>query len=113
MRRQLVCRRTWRSTCAIGLALGRLFAQLPHVALQEGDFLLLAHDDGVELVQQVLAEAGFDFQLGEALVNGVWDRLGGVQGGIGHDVHKVGATSSGASSHRTQRWRRISRNTKR
>ena len=35
------------------------------------DLRLLAHDHLVELIQQVFVEAGFDFQVGEALLSGV------------------------------------------
>ena len=48
--------------------MGRL-AQLADVANQQVNLLLLADDDLVELLQQVFAKAGLDFQIGQALVN--------------------------------------------
>lgn len=67
VRWQFVCRLTRRC----GACIWRMLAQLAHVALQEGNFLLLAHDDLVELVQQIFVEAGLDFQISESLLNGV------------------------------------------
>jgi hypothetical protein len=50
---------------------GHLLAQPLDFAQQRVDLLLLTDDDLVSLVQQVLIEAGLDFQLGQAVVCGV------------------------------------------
>ena len=47
---------------------GRL-PQVSQLAHQHVDLLLLAHDDLVQLIQQVFGEAGLDFQIGQALVD--------------------------------------------
>ena len=46
-----------------------LLAQLHHFARQLVDLLLLAVDRQVQLVEQVFAVAGLDFQFGQALVD--------------------------------------------
>lgn len=58
MRRQLVAQAAERRR-----ALGRLLAQVGHVALQAVDLLLLAHNDLVQLFQQVVGETGLDLQV--------------------------------------------------
>ena len=55
-------------------AFWRLLAQLAHFAQQEVNVLLLAHDDGVELVQQVFLKTDLDLQIGQALVGDVVGR---------------------------------------
>ena len=54
-----------------------------HLVQHRIDLLLLAVNDQVQLLQQVVAVAGLDFQLGQALVGIVrW-----VHGGIGQDFY--------------------------
>ena len=65
MRRQLVA----QIACLPAPTLWHLLTQLRHLAQQGIDLLLLLVDDLVELLHQVLCEAGFDFQVGQPLVN--------------------------------------------
>ena len=65
--------------------LGYLLAQPLDVAHQRVDLLLLADDDLVELIQQVFVEAGLDFQLGQAVIDGVVG-FGRLHALIGHEL---------------------------
>lgn len=47
--------------------LGQVVPQLPDLPCQRLQFLLLTHDDLVELLDQVFGETGFDFQIGQAI----------------------------------------------
>ena len=61
MRRQFVAQAARRATAAVGAGL----SQIRDLARQLIDLLLLAHDDLVELVQQIFAEGRLDLQIGE------------------------------------------------
>ena len=50
---------------------GAELAQVTQLTDQLVNLLLLAHDDEVELIQQIFGEAGLDFKLGKAVVNRV------------------------------------------
>ena len=77
MRRQLVA----GVARAVGVGRLGLAAQALHLAHQQVDLVLLARDLPVQRVQQIVAEAGLDFQRGEAGCEG-WV---GVHGCIGRD----------------------------
>ena len=53
-------------------AFGCRLAQVSQLTKQQVDLLLLADDDLVQLVQRIFSEAGFDLQIGQALVCVVW-----------------------------------------
>lgn len=72
MRRQFVAQAAKRRG-----AFGCLLAQVGHFALQPIYLLLLADDNLVELFQQIIRKAGFDFQLLQA----AFDVLHGFHGG--------------------------------
>lgn len=50
---------------------GAELAQVTQLTDQLVNLLLLAHDNEVELIQQIFRKAGLDFKLGEAVVNRV------------------------------------------
>ena len=80
MRRQLIPQAAKGSR----LRLGGLLAQAFDLARQAVDLVLLAHDDGVELVEQVFGEAGLDLEIGQPLFGAVLGAvLGEVFGGVG------------------------------
>ena len=79
MRRQLVAQIARRA----GVAARLLLAQLLQLVQQRINLQLLAVDRHVQLLQQVFAVAGFDFQLGQALL-GVRE---GVAVGVAVGVH--------------------------
>lgn len=56
---------------SVGVAVRHLLANLPNLAHQQVNVLLLADDDLVELIQQVFGETGLDFQIGESLLGGL------------------------------------------
>ena len=61
----------WNFVAQMGdtVAFRHLSPQLAHFAHQGIDLLLLPKDGLVELFQPVLAEAGLDFQIGQALIH--------------------------------------------
>jgi hypothetical protein len=75
MRRQLI-----PQTAGTGSRFRPLLTQLHQRLYQLVDLLLLAHDDLIELVDQVFLKAEFDFQLGDTGVK----VLRGGHSSIGH-----------------------------
>ena len=74
MRREVVA----QVACGTQAAIGAGLTQFGDRFDQQVNLLLLSHDHFVELVDQVFGVAGFDFQLGQAVVGvlfGVDSRL--------------------------------------
>ena len=63
MRRQFVPQVAARANAAVGGGL----SQVRNFANQLVDLLLMTHDDLVQLVKQILLEAGLDLEIGQAL----------------------------------------------
>ena len=68
MRRQLIPQAAKGSR----LRLGGSLAQALDLARKAVDLVLLAHDDGVELIEQVFGEAGLDLEVGQSLFGAVF-----------------------------------------
>lgn len=82
MRRQLIP----QAAKAAGLGLSGLLAQAFDFAGQAVDLVLLAHDDGVELVEQVFGVAGLDLEIGQPLLGAVFEGVGVFHVSIGREV---------------------------
>ena len=82
MRRQLIPQAAERSR----LGLGGLLAQAFDLALQTVDLVLLAHDDGVELIEQVFGEAGLDLEIGQPPLGAVFQGVRVFHAPIGREV---------------------------
>ena len=95
MRRQLIP----QAAKGTRLRLGGLLAQAFDLALQAVDLVLLAHDDGVELIEQVFGEAGLDLEIGQPLFGAVFGGVGVFHAPIGREVAAGGISCDG------RRWR--------
>lgn len=101
MRRQFVA----GAAEGAGAGLGQLLSQVGELTCQRVDLLLLANDDLVQLVEQVFAEAGLDFEIGQPLVDDLAGRVGGtggervgvVHGLIGHETRLAGVLHAGGT----------------
>ena len=100
MRRQLIPQAAKSSR----LRLGGLLAQAFDLALQAIDLVLLAHDDGVELIEQVFGEAGLDLEFGQSLLSAVFGRVRVFHAPIGREVAAWGIPGDG-------RWWRVDNRT--
>jgi len=100
MRRQLISQAA-KAAC---LWLGGLLAQAFDLAHQAVDLVLLAHDDGVELIEQVFGEAGLDLEVGQSLFGAVFGRVGVFHVRIGREVAAGRISGDG-------RWRRVDNRT--
>ena len=104
MRRQLIS----QAAKAARLRLGGLLAQAFDLALQAVDLVLLAHDDGVELIEQVFGEAGLDLEVGQplfgALFGAVFGRVRVFHAPIGREVAAGRISGDGG-------WRRVDNRT--
>ena len=90
------------------LRLGGLLAQAFDLALQAVDLVLLAHDDGVELVEQVFGEAGLDLEIGQPLLSEVF---GAVFGGVGVFHAPIGREVAAGGISCDGRWWRVDNRT--
>lgn len=81
MRRQLVA----QTAEFVRIASLRLLPKLRDFANQPVNLPLLACNQLVQVIEQVFAEAGLDFQIGEALVGALVSGQGVVHAGIGLD----------------------------
>ena len=91
MRRQLIP----QAAEGARLRLGGLLAQAFDLALQAVDLVLLAHDDGVELIEQVFGEAGLDLEVGQALFGEVFGGVCVFHAPIGREVAARGISMLG------------------
>ena len=82
MRRQLIPQAAEGSR----LRFGGLLAQAFDLAGQLVDLVLLAHDDGVELIEQVFGEAGLDLEVGQSLLGAVFEGVRVFHAPIGREV---------------------------
>ena len=78
--------------------LGHLLPQLGDLAQQHVDLLLLADNDQVQLVEQVFVETGLDFQVCQAVVDGVM-KFGRLHALIGHELAACLPPSTISSRH--------------
>ena len=104
MRRQLIS----QAAKAARLRLGGLLAQAFDLALQAVDLVLLAHDDGVELIEQVFGEAGLDLEVGQPLFGAL---LGAVCGGVGVFHAPIGREVAAGGISGVGRWWRVDNRT--
>jgi hypothetical protein len=87
VRWQLVAQAAKDGHTAVGMV---LLAQLADLAGQGIELLLLADDDLVQVVDQVLGETGLDLEIGQALVEGgVRGLLRMFHGAIGRQIHRA------------------------
>jgi len=100
MRRQLIPQAA-KGAC---LRLGGLLAQAFDLALQAVDLVLLAHDDGVELIEQVFGEAGLDLEVGQSLFGALFGRVRVFHAPIGREVAAGRIWGDGG-------WRRVDNRT--
>ena len=82
MRRQLIPQAAEGSR----LRLSGLLTQAFDLALQAVELVLLAHDDGVELIEQVFGEAGLDLEIGQPLLGAVFEGVRVFHAPIGREV---------------------------